>query len=105
MTTRRTKNRSLITSNGVSIETRETSEEERSETMPAAFDFGARRLTETATPTPSDIAIASAARALPIKEVAEKMCGLREEEYEMYGRYKAKVSEKLSTTLGVARGG
>ena len=105
MTTRRTTTRSLITSNGVSIETRETSEEERSETMPAAFDFGARRLTETATPTPSDIAIASAARALPIKEVAEKMCGLREEEYEMYGRYKAKVSEKLSTTLGVARGG
>ena len=33
------------------------------------------------------------------------MCGLREEEYEMYGRYKAKVSEKLSTHWGREGGG
>ena len=70
----------------------------------ARYDFGARRLEEVTTPTPSDIEIASAAKALPIREIAEKMCGLTEDDYEMYGRYKAKLSEKLSSTLGGREG-
>ena len=70
----------------------------------ARYDFGARRLEEVTTPTPSDIEIASAANALPIREIAEKMCGLTEDDYEMYGRYKAKLSEKLSSTLGGREG-
>jgi len=64
-----------------------------------AYDFGAHKLTNVVSPTPSDIDVASAAEALPIKLVAEKMCGLGEDDYELYGKYKAKVSEKLSTTL------
>merc|ERR1719329_1546591 len=70
----------------------------------ARYDFGARRLEEVTTPTPSDIEIASATNALPIREIAEKMCGLTEDDYEMYGRYKAKLSEKLSSTLGGREG-
>ena len=74
------------------------------EKMTGGFDFGAFRLTDLKSPTPSDIDIATAATALPIKIVAEQMCGLEEDDYELYGKYKAKLSEKLSTTLGARRG-
>ncbi|MBQ8344136.1 MAG: formate--tetrahydrofolate ligase [Clostridia bacterium] len=40
----------------------------------------------------SDIEIAQGAKLLPIKEIAEKI-GLLEEEYEPYGRYKAKITD------------
>ncbi|MBQ9704375.1 MAG: formate--tetrahydrofolate ligase, partial [Clostridia bacterium] len=40
----------------------------------------------------SDIEIAQSAKLLPIKEIAEKI-GLLEEEYEPYGRYKAKITD------------
>ena len=68
------------------------------------FDFGKYRLGETTTPTPSDIEIASAATPLGIKTVAETMLGLSEDDYELYGRYKAKLSEKLSMSLGARAG-
>lgn len=40
----------------------------------------------------SDIEIAQSAKLLPIKDIAEKI-GLLEEEYEPYGRYKAKITD------------
>src|SRR6202521_4915317 len=45
----------------------------------------------TATPVPSDIAIAQAAKLRPIADVAAEV-GLKPEEILPYGRYKAKVS-------------
>ena len=45
----------------------------------------------TATKVPSDIAIAQAATLRPIRDVAEEL-GLSEDELELYGKYKAKVS-------------
>src|ERR1700732_602551 len=45
----------------------------------------------TATPVPSDIAIAQAAKLRPIADVAAEV-GLQPEEILPYGRYKAKVS-------------
>ena len=45
----------------------------------------------TATKVPSDIAIAQAATLRPIRDVAEEL-GLAEDELELYGKYKAKIS-------------
>jgi len=40
---------------------------------------------------PTDIAIAQAAKLRPIRDVAVEL-GLQEDEFELYGRYKAKIS-------------
>jgi len=45
----------------------------------------------TMTKVPTDIAIAQAATLRPIRDVAEEL-GLAEDELELYGRYKAKIS-------------
>ena len=45
----------------------------------------------TMTKVPSDIAIAQAATLRPIRDVAEEL-GLAEDELELYGKYKAKIS-------------
>ena len=50
----------------------------------------ARQLTDFATPTPSDIAIAQSIAPLPITRVADAL-GLRSDEYEQHGPTKAKV--------------
>ena len=42
----------------------------------------------------TDIEIAQEARMLPITQVAEK-CGVEEEDLELYGKYKAKLSDSL----------
>lgn len=46
----------------------------------------------------SDIEIAQQTELLPIKEIADKL-GIREEELEPYGRYKAKLSDELMDRL------
>ena len=46
----------------------------------------------------SDIEIAQEAKMLPIKEVAETL-GISEDELELYGKYKAKLSEELINRL------
>jgi formate--tetrahydrofolate ligase len=48
-------------------------------------------MTATATKVPSDIAIAQAAKLRPIRDVAVEL-GLSEDELELYGKYKAKIS-------------
>ena len=48
-------------------------------------------MTATATGIPSDIAIAQAAKLRPIRDVAAEL-GLSDDEVELYGRYKAKIS-------------
>jgi len=48
-------------------------------------------MTLTATKVPSDIAIAQAAKLRPIRDVAAEL-GLSDDELELYGRYKAKIS-------------
>ena len=48
-------------------------------------------MTATATKVPSDIAIAQAAKLRPIRDVAAEL-GLSDDELELYGKYKAKVS-------------
>jgi formate--tetrahydrofolate ligase len=68
------------------------------------YDYGIHKLSNIISPTPSDIDIASNATVLPIKTIAERTCGLDEDDYELYGKYKAKVSEKLSKTLGERKG-
>jgi len=45
----------------------------------------------TATKVPSDIAIAQAAKLRPIRDVAAEL-GLSDDELELYGKYKAKIS-------------
>jgi formate--tetrahydrofolate ligase len=47
----------------------------------------------------SDIEIAQQATLLPIKHVAEKFLNLQEEELELYGKYKAKLSLTLLDRL------
>lgn len=49
-------------------------------------------------PVPADIDIAHAAELLPIKEVAKKL-GLKEDELEQYGKYKAKVKLEVLDRL------
>ena len=46
----------------------------------------------------SDIEIAQAATLVPIAKIAEGL-GIQEEELELYGRYKAKLNEKLFARL------
>lgn len=46
----------------------------------------------------SDIEIAQAATLLPIKEVAAQI-GIKEDELEFYGKYKAKLSDELANRL------
>ena len=46
----------------------------------------------------SDIEIAQSAKLLPIKDIAEKI-GLLEEEYEPYGRYKAKITDDFTKRM------
>lgn len=41
----------------------------------------------------TDIEIAQSASMLPIKEIAERL-GIEEDDLELYGKYKAKISEK-----------
>jgi formate--tetrahydrofolate ligase len=48
-------------------------------------------MTLTATKVPSDIAIAQAAKLRPIRDVAAEL-GLADDELELYGKYKAKIS-------------
>ncbi len=48
-------------------------------------------MTATATKVPSDIAIAQAAKLRPIRDVAAEL-GLSDDEVEVYGKYKAKIS-------------
>jgi len=45
----------------------------------------------TATTVPTDIAIAQAAKLRPIADIAREL-GLADDEVELYGRYKAKIS-------------
>src|SRR5882762_309221 len=49
------------------------------------------RAMTTATKVPSDIAIAQAAKLRPIADVAAEL-GLKDDEVELYGKYKAKIS-------------
>ncbi|HKC58450.1 MAG TPA: formate--tetrahydrofolate ligase, partial [Vicinamibacterales bacterium] len=48
-------------------------------------------MTATATKVPSDIAIAQAAKLRPIRDVAAEL-GLSDDDLELYGKYKAKIS-------------
>ena len=48
-------------------------------------------MTATATKIPSDIAIAQAAKLRPIRDVAAEL-GITDDELEVYGKYKAKIS-------------
>jgi formate--tetrahydrofolate ligase len=48
-------------------------------------------MTATASKVPSDIAIAQAAKLRPIRDVAAEL-GLADDELELYGKYKAKIS-------------
>src|SRR3979411_1808245 len=48
-------------------------------------------MTATAPKVPSDIAIAQAAKLRPIRDVAAEL-GLSDDELELYGKYKAKIS-------------
>ena len=48
-------------------------------------------MTATVTKVPSDIAIAQAAKLRPIRDVAAEL-GLSDDELELYGKYKAKIS-------------
>jgi formate--tetrahydrofolate ligase len=48
-------------------------------------------MTATATKVPTDIAIAQAAKLRPIRDVAAEL-GLSDDELELYGKYKAKIS-------------
>ena len=48
-------------------------------------------MTASATKVPSDIAIAQAAKLRPIRDVAAEL-GLSEDDLELYGKYKAKIS-------------
>jgi len=47
---------------------------------------------------PSDLVIAQAAKLLPIRQIAEK-AGIKEEELELYGNFKAKVDLKIAERL------
>lgn len=46
----------------------------------------------------TDIEIAQATKLLPVTEIAKKL-DIREEELELYGRYKAKVSDSVFDRL------
>ena len=50
----------------------------------------------------SDIEIAQSAKMLPITEIAEKL-DILPEELELYGRYKAKLSEDILPVCRISR--
>lgn len=60
--------------------------------------FTRKKLKNLKSPTPSDIEIAQASVPNKIKFVAEA-CGLTEDDYEMYGKYKAKINLDVRDTL------
>ena len=62
-----------------------------------------RKLSNLISPVPADIDVAQAAPVVPIKTIAAA-CGLTEEDYEPYGHFKAKISEKVSAKLQAERG-
>jgi len=57
-----------------------------------------KQLSALISPTPSDIDIAQSIDPVHIKHIAEYI-GLNEDDYELYGRYKAKVCEPYSPIL------
>lgn len=60
--------------------------------------FTRKKLKNLKSPTPSDIDIAQASVPNKIKFVAEA-CGLTEDDYELYGKYKAKINLDVRDTL------
>jgi len=63
-----------------------------------AKGFTRKKLSKLASPTPSDIAIAQACVPNKIKFVAEAY-GLTEDDYELYGKYKAKINLDVRDSL------
>src|SRR5437867_9675877 len=61
-------------------------------------------MTATVTRIPSDIAIAQAAKLRPIRDVAAEL-GLSDDELELYGKYKAKISIRALERRGGATKG
>ena len=54
-----------------------------------------KKLENIITPVPSDIEVAQAATPLRIAQVLEQ-CKISMDDYEPYGHYKAKISDKIS---------
>ena len=69
----------------------------------AARSESIRKLTNLKSPVPADIDVAQAASVVKIGTIAAA-CGLTDADYEPYGHYKAKVSEKVSEKLKAERG-
>lgn len=69
----------------------------------AAKRQAVRKLTNLVSPVPADIDVAQAATVVPIRTIAAA-CGLTEADYEPYGHYKAKISEKVTSRLKTERG-
>ena len=57
-----------------------------------------KKLENIVKPVPSDIEVAQAATPLRISHVLEQ-CKVSKEEYEPYGHYKAKISDKISKKM------
>ena len=62
-----------------------------------------RKLSNLISPVPADIDVAQSAATVPIRTIAAA-CGLSEEDYEPYGHFKAKLSEKIGPKLQAERG-
>ena len=69
----------------------------------AAKRQAVRKLTNLVSPVPADIDVAQAATVVPIRTIAAA-CGLTEADYEPYGHYKAKISDKVTSRLKTERG-
>eukprot|EP00897_Mesotaenium_endlicherianum_P005190 jgi/Mesen1/469/ME000101S10700 len=63
-----------------------------------------RKLEDLKTPVPSDIDIAQSVTALPVSRIAEEL-GLLPEDYELYGKTKAKVLTSVLERLGGQQNG
>ena len=61
-----------------------------------------RKLSNLISPVPADIDVAQSAATVPIRTIAAA-CGLSEEDYEPYGHFKAKLSEKIGPKLQAER--
>ena len=57
-----------------------------------------KKLENIITPVPSDIEVAQAATPLRIAQVLEQ-CKISMDDYEPYGHYKAKISDKISKNM------
>ena len=68
----------------------------------AAKRQAVRKLTNLVSPVPADIDVAQAATVVPIRTIAAA-CGLTEADYEPYGHYKAKISDKVTSRLKTER--